>query len=204
MVYYSFLSSIMERLNIKDINELLLNAIIAFFLLVIGVFAGRIAKSMLRRFVQKYEMKSSNMSFIKLVLTVIEWSIYVLFLSFALDHLNIPQLTGWLTSILIVFPAVVGALLLIFVGFAIAVYMRDLVEESGVLDAKVLSKIFYYFIIYVFLVFSAKAALISLDKEITNILIIILTAVVGVAVAYNNVISSKERHKKENLGIKNK
>jgi len=185
MINLGLLSTLSEKFAIGDINLFLINLIIAAILIVVGLFLGKFIKFVLRKAIDKASIgTTTRRSFIDLFLNVVKYSIYVLFIVWALDQLGIPQLTSWITSILVVIPALVGSLILIAVGFAIAVYLRDLIEESKVLGWEILSMLFFYFMVYVFMVFALKTALISQDKSTVNIIIIILTAVVSSAVAY--------------------
>ena len=167
----------------ESIKLSVINIIYAVLLIIAGIVLGNIIKRLMNQFKEEME-KTLKHSFVVLLLAVIQWSIYILFINFALEVLKIPMLTKWLTSILIVIPALVGSLLLIFVGFAIASYLKDLIEESKILNWKILSNIVFYFIIYVFLVFALKTALISIDTKTVNMLVIILTGVISIAVAF--------------------
>jgi len=69
-------------------------------------------------------------------------------------------------------------------GFALATYLKDLVEESKIEGWETFSKIVFYFLIYIFMVFAFRTALIGYDSQVINILIIILTAIVGIGVTY--------------------
>lgn len=158
-----------------------INIILAAVLLVVGIFLGQILKKILKGLTEKAELeKTVKHSFIELFLTLIKWSIFVLFINLALNQLQLPQLTNWLTNILVVIPALVGALILIVAGFVIATYLKDTVEESKVLNYQILSNIMFYFILFVFLIFALKTALISLDTIIVNILTVILTGALSI------------------------
>ena len=181
-----------EKMGAVDINTLLYNLIIAILLLVIGIFLGKFVYNILKKGAEKSSLnKTMKPSFINLFITIIKWSIYILFVNLALNRLNIPQLTYWITSILVVIPAVVGALLLIVIGFAIAVYLRELIEESSILGWETLSMIFYYFVLLIFLIFAFKTALILIAPSLVNTLVIILVVVASIAVAYSRVAKKK-------------
>ena len=185
MIFYSISSILEQKLGILDLNTFFVNLIFASILLLIGLFLGWFVKLGLKKIIKKAELeKTTRKSFINLFLTVIKWSIYLLFISLALDTLGIPQLTSWITSAIRVIPAFVGALILIAVGFGIAVYLRDIIEESKILGWDILSMVFFYFILYVFMVFALKTALSGFEKNVVNTLIIILTAVVSAALAF--------------------
>ena len=184
MIISGILSSIGEKLGISDFNSFITNLIFSAGYLVAGIALGMLIGFVLKKFISKAELeKATEKSFISLFSVAIRWSIYILFLSLALEQLGIPQLTSWLTSILVVIPALVGALILIGVGFAIATYLKSVIKESSILNKEALSMILFYFVNYVFLVYAIKTALISLDKNSINIVIVILTAVISVALA---------------------
>lgn len=185
MIVLEFLSALSKRFSIGSFDVFIVNLVFAAALLIAGIILGKFVKFISRKLIEQAGIgKTAKRNFIEFFLTIIKWSIYILFFALALDILDIPQLTNWLTSILVVIPALVGATILISVGFAIAVYLRDLISETQILDSKVLGVILFYFILYIFVVFAIKTALISQDKQTVNLIIIILTAVVSAAVAY--------------------
>ncbi|MBI2046927.1 hypothetical protein HYT26_02065 [Candidatus Pacearchaeota archaeon] len=185
MIIYSFLSALSEKFAIKDINSFIVNLIFAILIFVIGIFLAKFITFLIKRTIKRASMERvTTASFIRLFLSVVEWSIYLLFLSFALDQLRIPELTSWLTTILVVIPALVGASILIVVGFAVAVYVRDIIAESEIVGWNVLSMIFFYFILYVFMIFALKTALISFDKDIVNKLLLIFTTIITLGITY--------------------
>ncbi|MGD2072340.1 MAG: hypothetical protein PVG65_02500 [Candidatus Thorarchaeota archaeon] len=176
---------ISEQLPSVSLEDFLVNLVLAVILVGVGIFLGKFAKFILKKISDKANLsKTIRPGFIDLFLTIIKWSIYILFLSLALTKLGIPQFTNWLSSTLVMVPALVGALILIVVGFAIAVYLKDLVEESKILGWEVLSMIFFYFTIYIFLIFALKSALYGQNNEFVNYIILILTIVSSSAVAY--------------------
>jgi uncharacterized membrane protein len=192
MIIYSLASILQDKFGIMDFNLFLINLIFAVILFLSGLALGWLIKSILKKIIEKAQIeKTASKSFIHLFLTVIKWSVYLLFVSLALDQLGIPELTNWLSSFLVVIPAFVGALVLIVIGFAIAVYLRDLIEDSKILRWNILSIIVFYFVLYTFLVFALKTALIGQDKTTVNIIIIILTAIISFGVVYWHMVKKK-------------
>lgn len=188
MISLGLLSTLSEKFVIGDINLFIVNLILAVIILIVGFFLGKVVKVIFRKLIEQSGVaRTAKKSFVDLFLIVIQWSIYILFVSLALDQLGIPQLTSWLTSILVVIPALVGALILISIGFAIAVYLKDLISDSKILKKEILGMIFFYFVIYIFTIFAIKTALIEQDKNTVNTIIIILTAIVSAAVAYSHI-----------------
>ena len=168
-----------------DWNIVFSNMIIAVVLLVIGIFLGIILNWILKKISKKAKLhEARGYNFIKLFITIITWSIYILFLNLALVQLDIPVFTGWLTSILLVIPAITGTLLLLGVGFAIATYLKGIIEESRIEDYRILSRIVWSFVMYIFGTYALKTALISIETKTTNYLLLILTAIIGTATAF--------------------
>lgn len=163
---------------------ILSNIIIALILLVVGIVVGRVIYYILKRLLNEARIeKTKSYGFFKAFMVIIKWSIYILFLDIAIKKLGIPEFTNWITDVLVVIPALVGALILIIIGFVIATYLRNSVEESKIEGWKILSNIFFLFILYVFLTFALKTALISIDSTTVNIILIILTAATALGAA---------------------
>ena len=177
-----------------DSNQLFLNIALAIAILIIGIFLGKIVNFLLAKLFQQFELKRKiRSSFISLFLVVVRWSIYLVFLSLAINRLGIPALAHLLTTVLITIPAFVAALVLISIGFAIAVYLRDVVEDAEVTGWDLISRILFYFVLFVFGVYALRVALIAFDPLTTNAIIVVLTAVIASAMAY--IIAKKETRK---------
>jgi len=171
-------------LNI-DISNFLAGLLAAIFYLILGFLLGFLIGKGLKKWSKKAGLeKGRSYNFIELFINVISWSIYILFLYLALVELNVPIFTRWLTSILVVIPALTGALVLMVLGFTISTYLRNVIEESRIEGGVLFSNLLYYFVLYIFTVFAFKTALISVDSRIVNYLIIILTGIIGIGVAY--------------------
>jgi len=168
-----------------ELNNILLNIALAAGILLIGIFLGKSLGYIIKKITKKFETeKYIRPSFIGLISVVVQWSVYIGFLSLALKNLNIPVFTDVFTRVLITIPAFTGALVLIGIGFAIAVYLREVIEDSEVTEWQTLSKYLYYFVLYTFGVYALNLALISVDKIVRNWIIIILTTLVATALIY--------------------
>lgn len=171
-----------------------MNIVIALILIIIGIGIGRISYILLSKLISKFNIKNKiRESFLRLFLTIIEWSIYIIFIDLALKQLNVPLVTGIITKVIIVIPAITSALLLIAVGVGIAFYLREVIEDSEILGWKMISMYFFYFVIYVCGVYSLKIALISVEPLFVNILTAILTLVISISLAYYHLRISKEK-----------
>jgi hypothetical protein len=176
----------MELPSIITENMLFFNILISILILIFGILLAHILISILRKFIKRNGVdKLVHRSAVHLFATVLRWSIYILFLNLALMKLNIAELNEWIIPILSMIPALVGALILIVLGFLMALYLRDIIEDSKIEDSKILSKIVFYFIIYVFVIFAFKTAMVNQDKTTMNIIIIILTTISASGITYH-------------------
>jgi len=174
-----------EWLSSLGIEVVALNVAYAIIIFVVGIVLGKVIKRVLKMLTDRLKFSEKiRGSFVDLFLTIIKWCIYILFFSMALSQLKLPALTDWLTSVLLIIPSLVFALILIAIGFGIAVYLRDVIEDSEVLGWKVFSMIMFYFVLYVFLVYALDSALVSLAQETVNWIILSLTIIAGVTLAY--------------------
>jgi hypothetical protein len=192
-LWSSFLDKIFIP-NVESIDVFIINFVFAILLFGIGILLGRFITRLLKRSVERSRIESTiRKSFVELFITIVRWSIYLVFVNFALVQLNIPQLTDWLITVLVVIPAVTAAMILVGVGFALATYLKEIINESKIEGHETLSMIFYYFAIYIFILFAIKTALIRQDKDVVNTIVLIFTGVISAAVAYWHVVKSKRR-----------
>ena len=179
-------------LGIENIDQIIVNSIMAVILLGVGILLGKFLELILKRAVERTSIEREiKPSFVNLFISVIKWSIYIIFVNLALTQFHIPALTDWLVSALVIIPALTGAIVLIWVGFAIASYLERTIEESRIHNWEVLSKVFFYFILYLFMFFAIKMAFIGQDRDFVNTIILIFTVVIGAAVAWWNVKAKK-------------
>jgi len=159
-----------------SISDILVNSIFSLAILIVGLLAGKIIFIGLKKLLKKLEIeKSIRPSFVNLFTIVVKWSIYLLFISLALNKLGIVVLTKLFSNVLIAIPSFIGGLILIGIGFAIAIYLKDVIEESEVTGWKMFSHIVFYFVLYIFGIYSLEIALLFLEKSTTNWIIIIFT-----------------------------
>jgi len=174
-----------KEFGTEEINISIIRILLFLILISLGILLGRIGKKLLKKGALKAGLdKVMKASFIELIFTVVQWTIYIVFLNLALDALKIPALTGWIVSSLKIVPAIVGSLFLIIIGFAIATYLKNIVKESKIDSWQVLSNTLFYFIFYIFIILAIKMALLSFDSATVDAIIVVLTAIVALALAY--------------------
>ena len=162
-----------------------INSVIFLFLLFLGILLGRLSTYLLKKLFGKFEVnKKVSASFIGLFIVVVRWSIYISFLILAIRQIKLPAVTDFLTHGLLIIPALTSALVLIVIGFSIAIYLRNVVEDSEVMGWRVLSQTLFYFIFYVFILYAMMLALIPFDLLVRKVIIIAIACVLAVSTAF--------------------
>jgi len=183
--------AIVEIFGASGINQTLISIVLAVVILLFGIFLGKFIFHLIKKVLEGTHIeKEVRPSFVGLIATVIKWGIYLVFFDLALKQLPFTFLGDFFGEILLIIPAFIGALILIGIGFAIAIYLRGIVEDSEIADWKVLSQYLYYFILYVFGVYAINLALIAIDEVVRNWITVSLTIIMVAALTY--VIIKKE------------
>ena len=169
----------------NGLNEVVFGIFLAIVVLLVGIAIGKLFAKLLNKLARRGELtKDIRPSFIGLIIVVIKWSIYIGALNVSLMILPFPIFSDLLNRVLIVVPALTASLVLIGIGFAIAIYLREVVEDSEITGWKTLSQYLYYFILYVFGVYAINLALISINSFVRNCITIALTTVLAAALTY--------------------
>ncbi|MCX5786482.1 MAG: hypothetical protein NTX59_12430 [Elusimicrobia bacterium] len=177
------------------------NIIAALIFVLVGLFAARMASSLLEQFLRKIKFDSytsrvginevmTRFGFGKSVVTIlgvlVYWSIILVFFVSAADILNLTAVAQILEKILIVFiPRIAAAIFIAFGGLLFAKFVADVVLNSATANnlrgGKSLSKI----VNFVILVFTAIAAVeqMGIEMKVIRSSINILFASMGLAFA---------------------
>jgi hypothetical protein len=179
-IYNNIIELTPELGVVSTIPQLVVKILIALILVFLGIFIGKLTKLILRKIIEASEIsKIIRYQFINLGLTLVKWSIYLLFFSFALKVLPFPTLTDTLSKFIVVVPALVAALILLLIGFMFAVYLRDLIEDSEIRGYKNLSNYMFFFVIYIFGIYTLKISLVSLDALTAQIIMVLFSVYFG-------------------------
>lgn len=168
-----------------DPNLLILRILLALGLVIIGLIFGNLINFGLKKLFKKIELeKKIRIGILDLFRAIVRWSVYIIFLGLGLTQLGTTNLTQSIMSVLIIVPTFMGALIIIIIGFSIAHFLKRIIKESGINGVGILSEFVFYFVIYLSGVYALKIALVSMGEQVTNYLIMILTAVFGIVGAY--------------------
>lgn len=177
VVLTSFLTSLVNFLpNI-------LGAIILLLIgWVIGSLLGKAIKKLItrykidQRFTQKPVFKLSE-----IFPTLTSWIIYLFFIWTAVEFLAVEALIVPFRTIFVFLPKVIGAVMIIIIGYALGEYVRQQIEKSKVAFSGVISKILFFLIIYIGLTLALPW--IGIDVSLLNYIVLILIGSAGLGLA---------------------
>jgi len=154
--------------------------------LVLGKIIGRAIKEILDRVKLDYYVTETEKPIISLsgiFALITRWWIYLAFIAAAVSVLGILELVIWVRQILNFIPNIVGAALIVVVGYVLAEYIRAQMKKMKEIYASIVSKVLFFFIMYVSVALALPILGIPADL-VNNILLVIIGSVgVGIAIA---------------------
>jgi len=183
-----------DMINLSS-NGILLNAFLAIGILVLGIILGNVISHILKYLFNKIDLdKKMRPSFVGLIITLIQWCVYIVFFNMALTELQIPLIMQGVTRFLLVIPAMVFALITLSAGFVIAIYLRSIVEDAEITGWQMFSKYIYYFVLLVSGIYSLKVALVSLNDSTSDIIVIGMVLILTIGILYYNIKKELQKH----------
>jgi hypothetical protein len=165
------------------------NILIAVVLILLGMMLGKLSKWILKKLAGLTRLhKLLGQAFLDTLLTIVKWIIYVVFLQAAIIELEIPTLSLWLQNGLLIIPTLVAVVLILVIGYSIAVYLKDSVRRVKGHQTHRLSDILYIFSLYVAVVLALVLFLtgvLHVVEEMIHSVILFVTLLWGAAVAWN-------------------
>jgi len=156
--------------------------------LVVGKVVGRVVKEVLEKIKIDYYVSETHKPVVQLsnlFSVVARWWIYLAFIAAALSRevLGITQLAIWISTIEAFIPKIIGASLILVVGYALGEYIKGHIKKTNTLWGVMTGKVLFFFILYVSIALALPILGISASL-INNILLIIIGAVgLGIAIA---------------------
>lgn len=185
------LADVLENFVSATINYIP-NVISAIILLIIGLIVGkvvgRIVKEVLVRIkLDKYLMGEKKMpiSITNILSVIVRWWIYLAFITAAVSKeiLGIETLANWMTTINNFIPKVVGAALIIIVGYILGEYIKEQINKTKTIYANLVGKVMFFLILYVAVAIALPILGIPAGL-VSNILLVIIGSLgLGVAIA---------------------
>lgn len=167
----------------------LISAVILLLIgLVVGKIVGRVIKELLDRVKLDYYVSETHkpaISLSNLFAVIARWWIYLAFITAALSNevLGIASLALWIAEVQAFIPRVIGAAVILVVGYVLAEYIRGHIKKGPTLYGALVGKVLFFFVIYVSVALALPILGIS-SALISNILLVIIASVgLGMAIA---------------------
>jgi hypothetical protein len=164
------------------------NLVLAFIILIFGIFVGKFVKWTLGKvLINGFKLNSVfRFGFIETSLIAVKWIVYILFFQYALTVLQLPFLSDYLTKGLGIIPQVISSVVIVIIGYAIAVFLKKGLVRTEREPLELLGSILFIFVIYISLTLALISAFASIQDVATNtILIIAALAIAGFVWMYN-------------------
>ena len=168
------------------------NLVAAVILLVIGLVVGKILGRVVKEVLDKArldyyvsETHKPTISLSNLFAVIARWWAYLAFIAAALSNevLGIGSLALWIAEIESFIPRIIGASLILVVGYVLAEYIRGHIKKGPTLYGALVGKVLFFFVLYVSIALALPILGIS-AALISNILLVIIASVgLGVAIA---------------------
>ncbi len=152
--------------------------------LVVGKVLGRVVKEVLERVKLDYyvtETEKPAFSLAALFALIARWWIYLGFITSAVGVLQIAELTQWMRTILAFIPNIIGAALVVVVGYIIAEYIKGLLKKAGKIYAVIVGKVLFFFILYVSIALALP--ILGVSASLVNSILLVIIGSVGLGVA---------------------
>jgi len=166
--------------------NILPNVIAAIILLLVGwalgKVIGRVVKEVLRRLrLDRYFKFGEAFKVSEIFSIAIAWIIYLVFIKAAVGTLGIAALDEFVGNVLAFIPKILGAMIIILVGYVIAEYVQREVTKTKTEYSRTIGKVIFFFT----LVISIAIALpfLQIDTTLINGIILILVGSIGLGIA---------------------
>lgn len=151
---------------------------------IVGKVIGRVVKEILVRVkIDTYVTHKQHMMFkISDVFSLIaRWWIYLVFIQQATIFLNVAALTQFTGQIINFLPNMVGAGIIVIVGYVLATYLKDKIITSKTLYSDIVGKLIFFLLIYVSIALALP--LLKIDPTIVNWILLIIVGSIGLGLA---------------------
>lgn len=172
------------------ILQYLPNIASAIVLLIIGLIVGKLAGRITRQALDKlnidkyvFETKKPTFSISSMFSVIIKWWIYLAFIAaaFSEEILGIRTLSDWVTTLNAFIPKIVGAAIIIVVGYVLGEYIKEQIKKTETFYAALVGKVTMFFIVYVSLAIALPV--LGIPATLVNSILLVIIGAIGVGMA---------------------
>lgn len=179
----AFIGNLTQQVPIV-LSQIIAAAITLLVGLVIGKMVGRIARELIvRSKVDDWIQSEDNVKFkVSGILDLVaRWIIYFVFLRQASIFLGVAAISEFINSIINVIPSLLEASLLMIVGYAIAIYLKDRIISSKTVYSDLTGKLIFFFIIY--LSIALALPFVGINPSLINNILLVIVGSLGIGLA---------------------
>ena len=172
--------------SVNFIPNLVAAVVLLIIGLIVGKVVGRVVKEVLNKVKLDYyvtETEKPVISLSNLFSLITRWWIYIGFITSAVGVLGIGELTIWMRTVLNFLPNVIGATVIMVVGYVLAEFIKEQMKKMGKAYSVIIGKITFFFIVYVSIAIALPILNIPATLVSQILLIIIASMGAGVAIA---------------------
>jgi len=162
----------------------ILSAIIILIIgFIVGKVLGKVVKEILLRLrVDHYVIEGEKQFKLSDIFSLItRWWIYLVFIQQSAVYLGIAAISEFVESIIGFIPGLVGAALVIIIGYIIAEYIKDKVIAKRSFYSSIVGKLVFFLLVYVSVALALP--LVGIDSTIVNAILLVLIGSVGLGMA---------------------
>jgi len=166
------------------VPNLLAATILLIIGLVLGKVIGRVVYEVLDRVRLDFYVSETHKPVVSvegIFSAITRWWIYVAFITAAVGVLQIAELTQVLRSVLAFIPNIIGAAVILTVGYLLAEYIRGHIGASGKIYAILTGKILFFFVLYVSIAIALPV--LGVSATLVNSILIVIIGSVGLGIA---------------------
>ena len=112
---------------------------------------------------------------------IFQWIIYLVFIKAAVEALGLIALTEFVGMVLNFIPGLLGAIIVVIVGYALAGYVQKEIEKSKITYSDIMAKVIFWLMVYVS--FAIALPLVGIDATVINYLLLISVGSIGIGLA---------------------
>ncbi|MBU3904596.1 MAG: hypothetical protein KJ906_00400 [Nanoarchaeota archaeon] len=152
--------------------------------LIVGKIVGKIVKELLNRLkVDEYVLEGEKMTFkfSDIFPVIARWWIYLVFIQQAAMFLGVLAITEFVNTILLFLPSLIGAALIIIIGYALAEYIKDKMISKKTFYGSIVGKIVFFLLLYISVAMALE--FLNVDTLLINAILLISIASLGLGIA---------------------
>lgn len=150
----------------------------------VGKLIGRIVREiLLRSKIDKWTTEREKLPFrlYNIFDIIVRWLIYLVAIQQAAVFLGIVAVTTFVNSVIGFIPKLIGAAVIVIVGYVLAAYIKDRIIATKTLYADIVGKVIFFLLLY--LSIALALPYVGIDPTLINWILLVMIASIGLGIA---------------------